>query len=266
MKKFFAFLFTLVLCFSTCMAVAACEKIEIEEISIVAPASTSIKAGETFALEFTTVPEEAAEKIKVKWEISDETKLSYKDGEFTALTCGNVKVKANVKGNEATDEIELKVTAPEGFKEYSSTGYRLVYPSKWTASKQGKLQTWTSSKETTNMNVSTEELNTSYFTAPASSFQSVIESTYGLMNITVNFKQPVTVKKDKYLGIERVRVDYLYTLTAAGTMMTIHQTQMIINNADADLSCILTVTFQERDFNEAAEELQDTIFSQFMPA
>ena len=266
MKKFFALAFTLLLCFTTCMAVAACEKIEIEEISIVAPASTSIKAGETFMLEYTTVPEEAAEKIKVKWEISDETKLSYEDGEFTALTCGTVKVTASVKGNDATDEIELKVTAPEGFKEYSSTGYQLVYPSTWKSSTQGKLQTWTAANNTTNMNISTEELKASYFTAPASSYQAVIESTYGLMGFTVNFTQPVKVTKGKYLGVERVQVDYKYTLTAGSITTSIHQTQLIINNADANLSCVLTVTFQEKDFNEAAALLQDTIFSQFMPA
>ena len=266
MKKFFALAFTLLLCFATCMAVTACGDVSIEEISIVAPVSTQIKAGDTFTLEYTTVPEDAAEKVTVKWEISDETKLSYKDGEFTALTCGNVKVTASVKGNEATDEIDLKVTAPDGFTEYSETGYQLVYPSQWTPSKQGKIQTWTASNNTTNMNITTEDLNKSYFTAPASSFQTVIEATYGLLNFTVNFKQPVTVKKDKYLGIERVRVDYIYTLTAGTTTTSIHQTQMIINNADVNLSCVLTVTFQEKDFNEEAEQLQDTIFSQFMPA
>ena len=266
MKKFFAFVAAALLCVM-CVAFVACDEIvPIEEISIVAPASTSFKAGETFTLKCKTVPVEAAYKVTVKWEISDERKLSYKDGEFTALTCGTVKVTAHVKGNEATDEIELQVTAPDGFTEYSNTGYQLVYPSYWVASKQGKLQTWATPNGASNMNIVTEELNTHYFSAPASSFQALIESTYGLMGYTVNFTQPVKVTKSKYLGVERVRVEYLYSLKTAWTTTSMRQTQMIINNTDANLSCVLTFTFLEENFNETAMQLQETVFSQFMPA
>ena len=266
MKKFFAFVIAMMLCI-TCMALVACgERVSIEQINIVTPASTLIKAGESFTLEYTTVPEEAAEKVKVEWEISDESKLFYKDGEFTALTCGKVKVTAHVEGNKATDEIELRVTAPEGFTEYSITGYRLVYPSEWTLSKLGNIQTWTADNGTTNMNIATEELNTSYFSAPASSYQAVIESTYRLMGYIVNFVQPVQVKNSNYLGVERVQVNYQYNLTASGTTISIHQTQMIINNSNANLTCVLTITYRVENFNEAAEQLQETVFSQFMPA
>ena len=266
MKKIFAFIAAAMLCI-TCVAFTACgETVTIEEISIVAPASTEIKAGETFVLDYVTVPEETSESIKVDWEISDARRLSYENGEFTALTCGTVKVTASVKGSEATDEIELKVIAPEGYSEYSNTGYKLVYPSSWTSSAVGKVYTWTASNGTTSMNITTEDLNASYFTAPASSYQAVIESTYGLMGYTVNFVQPVTVKKSKYLGVERVQVNYIYTLTVAGSTATIHQTQMIINNSDTNLSCVLTVTFREENFNADAQQLQEMIFSQFMPA
>ena len=263
MKKFFAFVATAMLCIS-CLVFASCGT-PVEEISIVAPASTEIRAGETFALEYTTVPEEAAEKAKVQWQISDSTKLSYSKGEFTALTCGKVKVTAKVKGSDATDEIELKVIAPKGFTTYSDTGYKVVYPSSWTASTLGKIQMWSSANGTPNMNIATETLNTSYFTSPASAFQTKIETTYSLMGYTVNFTKPVTVKKSKYLGVERVRVDYIYTLTAQGSTSSLHQTQMIFNNAKVNLSCVLTFTYYTENYNEAAEKLQETVFNQFMP-
>lgn len=266
MKKLLATFFAFVLCFGTCVALAACDlggsSVAIEEIHIVAPESTEITAGETFTLEYTVVPESAAEKVKVNWEIDNEQRLSYKKGEFTALTCGTVKVTASVKGNEATDEIELKVTAPDGFKEYSGTGYQLVHPRSWTTSTVMGIRTWTAKNGTTNMNISTEDLNESYFTAPASSFQAVIEGTYGLMGADVKFAEPVTLKKDTYLGMARVRVEYNYSITMLGETLSFRQTQMIINSSDT--SYLLTVTFLVEDFDEAAETLQETIFSQFV--
>ena len=265
MKKLLAFIAAVMLCIP-CVALASCGETPIDEISIVAPASTEISAGETFTLEYKTVPEEAAEKIKVNWKISDMTKLSYKNGEFTALTCGTVKVTASVKGSEATDEIKLKVKAPKGFSEYSDTGYQLVYPSSWTPSTLGKVQMWSTASGYPNMNIVTETLNAAYFSSPASAYQTKIETTYSLMGYTVNFTKPVTVKKSKYLGVERVQVDFLYTLTAAGSTTSIHQTQMIFNNAKVNLSCVLTITYRAEDFNAAAEKLQETLFSQFMPA
>ena len=268
MKKVFAFILTAFLAIASCAVMSACKEdtVSVEEIKIVATEAKEYKAGETFTLSYTTVPEDAAEKITVNWNISDSQKLSYKDGSFTALTCGTVKVTASVKGGEATDEIELKVIAPDGFKEYSDTGYKLVYPSSWTSSALGKIQTWTAANGTTSMNVSTEELKESYFTATAASYQSVIETTYSLMGYTVNFTEPVSAKKATYLGVERVQVDYRYTLQISVITTTIHQTQLIINNTDENLSCILTVTFWEENFDEAAAKLQETVFSQFMPA
>lgn len=266
MKKFFAILVTALLCV-TCMAFAACEKIiPIESISIVQPATTEIRVGESFALECTTVPEEAAKEIKVNWQIDDTSKLSYKNGKFTALTCGPVKVKATVKGNTATDEIELRVLAPEGFKEFGNTGYRLVRPSNWSQSKVGVLYTWTASNGTSSMNVSTEELNKTYFVASAGSYQSMIETSYGLMGYTVKFDKAVTVQKSTYLGVKRVQVNYLYTLTKGSSSTKLHQTQLIFNNSAENLSCILTVSFLQEDFDEDAAKLQQTIFNQFMPA
>lgn len=269
MKKIFAFVVAAMLCI-TGVALVGCGNedepvVKIDEIHIVAPASSEIKAGEKFTLDYTTMPETAADKIKVDWQISDSHRLSYSNGEFTALTCGTVKVTANVKGNEATDEIELKVVAPDGFTEYAGTGYKLVRPSNWTAGTLGTVRTWTAANGTTNMNITTETLNAAYFSAPASSFQTAIESTYGLLGYTVDFAQSVTVKKNKYLGIERVQVNYAYSLTKGGSTSTYHQTQMIINNAQANKSCVLTVTFLEEDFDEDAAKLQETIFSQFMP-
>lgn len=265
MKKWFTVALMVLLCCITCTAFAACGKVEIDEISITAPASIEIAAGETFKLEYKTVPEEATEKVKVNWKISDSKRLSYKNGEFTALTCGTVTVTAAVKGSDVTDEIKLTVTAPAGFSEYSGTGYQLVYPSSWTANKMGNIQTWTASNGTTNMNISTEALNAAYFTSSASAFQSVIQSTYTLAGYTVNFTKPVKVKKSKYLGVSRVQVDYDYTLTVLGTTSTLHQTQMIFNNADANLSCVLTLTYRLENYNEAAQELQKTILNQFLP-
>lgn len=264
MKKIIALASALVLCIA-CVSLAACgeEKVSVDEISIVAPAATEYKAGETFTLDYITVPESAAEKVKVNWEISDSRRLSYNDGKFTALTCGTVKVTASVKGCEATDEIELKVTAPEGFKEYSGTGYSLVFPSNWNKTTVMGITTWTAGNGTTNMNITTEELNQNYFSASASAFQTVIETAYALMG--VNFTKPVTIEKSTYLGVERIQVNYEYSLTMAGITTSLRQTQMIFNNSDANLSCVLTVTFQAKDFDEEAQKLQEKIFSQFMP-
>ena len=265
MKKFLAFIAAVMLCIP-CAALVSCGETPIDEISIVAPASTEIRAGDTFPLEYTTLPEDAAEKIKVNWKISDSTKLSYKNGEFTALTFGTVKVTASVKGSEATDEITLQVKAPRGYSEYLGTGYQLVYPSSWTPSTTGAVKMWIAADGKTSVNVATETLNAAYFTSPASAYQTAIESSYTLAGYTVNFTKPATIKKSKYLGVERVQVDYLYTLKTSGTTTTLHQTQLIFNNAKANLSCVLTVTYNAEDFNAAAETLQETVFSQFMPA
>ena len=268
MKKFFAFFVTLLVCCTACIALGACgEVIHVDEIHIVAPASTEIRAGETFTLEYTTLPEEAAEKIKVNWKISDSRRLSYADGEFNALTCGTVKVTASVKGSEATDEIELKIIEPEFFSRYVGRGYVVVHPTNWIKSTQGTIDVWTASNGTTNMNVTTEQpLNNAYFSSPASSFQAAMKTTYELLGYTVDFVQPVTVTKKKYLGVERVRVDYVYSLTIENTTTTLYQTQLIVNNADKNLSCVLTVTFREENFDDKAQQLQETIFSQFLPA
>ena len=268
MKKVLA-LTALLCCIISGVAFSACGDsgtVPIDEISIVAPSSTSIRAGETFTLGYTTVPEEAAESIKVNWEISDSRRLSYKNGEFTALTCGTVKVTARVKGNEAYDEIELKVIAPAGFNSYSGNGYSLVYPSNWSASTVGTVRSWSAATGFPNMNVVTEMLNPSYMTASASTFQSTYESTYTLMGFTVNFTQPVTVEKSKYLGVERVKVTSAYSLYSSGTTTNIRQIQLIFNNSDKNLSCVLTLTFKEIYYGNSAVQLQDTIFSQFMPA
>lgn len=266
MKRFVAFA-ALICCILSCMAVAACgETTHIDEISIVQPSTTQIMAGETFKLDYVTIPEEAAQSIKVNWQISDSKRLSYKNGEFTALTCGTVKVTAKVKGNEATDEIEFKVIAPSGFKEYSQTGYSLVYPSDWRETTMGSVRQWVASNGTTNMNITTESLNATYMKASAKAFQTAYETQYALMGYTVQFTQPVKVEKAKYLGVTRVQVTSIYTLVAGGSTANIHQTQMIINNSDANLSCVLTVTFREENFDNSALQLQNTIFSQFMPA
>ena len=269
MKKFFAI--AALLCCLSCVALTACGEeeniIPIEEISIVQPASTEIRAGEKFTLGFTTVPAEAAEEVHVNWEISNSQRLSYENGEFTALTCGTVKVTASVKGNEATDEIELKVIPPQGYTQYSKTGYSLIYPSNWTYNALGNIDTWNANDgTTTNMNMTTEPLNKTYMTASGSIFQASYETMYSLMGYTVNFTQPVKAEKSNYLGVDRVQVTAVYTLTVGGTSMNIHQTQMIFNNSDVNLSCVLTVTYRAEDYNDAATQLEKTVFSQFMPA
>ena len=266
MKKFLTFAIILC-CIITCTAFTACGKsVHIDEINIVEPASTEIRAGEKFTLDFVTLPEEAAESVKVKWDISDSRRLSYKNGEFTALTCGTVKVTVSAKGNTATDEIELRVIAPAGFEEYSNTGYSLVYPSSWKSSTVGAVRQWTASNGTTNMNITTESLNPTYMKASASAFQTAFETNFALMGYTVNFTQPVKVEKGKYLGVTRVQVTSIYTLTVGSRTSSIHQTQMIFNNESAGLSCVLTVTFHEENFDDLAVQMQNTIFSQFMPA
>lgn len=271
MKKFLTLLFAAILCVA-CAALAACNKeptVEIDDITITAPASTEIKAGEKFTLEYTILPAEAAESVTVEWEISDSTKLSYSNGEFTALTCGDVTVTARVKGNEATDTLELKVTAPDGFMEFTGTGYSLVHPKLWVHSSEEGVDMWQSVilGSTANMNVTTEELNTNYFTvASGELFQTTIEVMFGLSGATVTFDEPVTVEKTTYLGVERLQVNYLYTVDYSGITLNMHQTQLIINNKDANLTCILTVTFAAEEFDVAAAQLQQTIFSQFMPA
>lgn len=276
MKKFLAFLFTAILCV-TCAALAACKEggnaVSVEEITITAPASTEIKAGEKFSLEYTIAPAEVAESAKVEWEISDRTKLSYSNGEFTALTCGNVTVTARVKGNEVFDKIDLKVIAPEGYTEFTGNGYSLVYPSKfWSYSSVDSADNWNemtynSNGGTNNINVTTEELNSNLFAvASVELFETTIEVMYSLMGLTVNFEQPTTVEKSTYLGVERLEVNYLYSITIGGLTSSIHQTQVIFNNAKANLTCTITFTFAADDFDEDTQLLQQTIISQFMPA
>lgn len=273
MKKILAFVFAAILSV-TCAALAACtngnDSVSVEEVKITAPASTEIKAGEKFKLEYTVLPEEAAEDAKVEWEISDSTKLSYANGEFTALTCGNVTVTAHVKDSQVTDTINLKVTAPDGYTEFTGNGYSLVHHSLWLHSTPAGIDTWTSGYyedgTSANMNVTTEALNENYFKADASNFQTTIEITYGLMGYTVTFDQPVTIEKSTYLGVERLQVNYLYTISVGGVSSSIHQTQLIFNNTEANLSCILTVTYAAEHFTDNAAKLQQTVFSQFMPA
>lgn len=274
MKKILAFVFAAILS-ATCAAFAACsdgeESVSIDEVKITAPASTEIKAGEKFTLEYTILPAEAIEYAQVEWEISDSTKLSYANGEFTALTCGNVTVTAHVKDSQVTDKIDLKVTAPNGYTEFIGNGYSLVYPSLWNHSSEGGVDIWMPMYlgSTANMNVITEELNPDYFTtASGEFFQSTIEEAMSeLSGVTVTFDEPVTVEKTTYLGVERLQVNYLYTVDYSGiTTITMHQTQLIINNEDANLTCILTVTYTAEEFDEAAAKLQQTVFSQFMPA
>ena len=264
MRRIISLILLCALCLLPC-TLSACggERVTVEEIKIVAP--EKIRAGDVFRLEYTTVPEEAAEKVRVDWEIGDPRRLSYEDGEFTALTCGKVTVSAHVRGCEAADEIELTVAVPEGFRRYSAEGYAVVYPSGWTSSAAGRVQTWVAPSGSPNMNVTTEALNATYFTAPAASFQTVLESSYGLMGFTVQFTEPTVVKKQTYLGVSRLQVDYRYTLTLMGNTTSLRQTQLIFNNAEADLSCILTVTFEAETFDDAAAELQKTIFDQFLP-
>lgn len=273
MKKLLAFAFAAILS-ATCVAFAACsdgeESVSIDEVKITAPASTEIKAGEKFTLEYTILPAESADDAKVEWEISDSTKLSYANGEFTALTCGNVTVTAHVKDSQVTDKIDLKVTAPNGYTEFIGNGYSLVYPSLWNHSLESGVDTWNSMLlgSTANMNVTTEELNPNYFSVTSGElFQTTIEAMFELSGATVTFDEPVTVEKTTYLGVERLQVNYLYTVEYSGIItLTMHQTQLIINNEDANLTCILTVTYSAEEFDEAAAKLQQTVFSQFMPA
>lgn len=268
-KKLIIGMVAIISVFACVLGLTACGKeeiVHIDEITIVKPSSTSIMAGEKFTLDCVILPEEAAEQAKVSWEISDKTKLSYSDGEFTALTCGTVKVKAGVKGNDVYDEIELKVIAPSGFKEYSSTGYKLVYPSNWSSSSAGGTKQWAANGGSPNMNVVTEALNKAYMSAPASAFQTSYELMYQLMGLTVNFTQPVKVEKSNYLGVTRVLVTSRYSFSGGGVSGSVYQSQLIFNNSEANLSCVLTLTFNDKDYTDSAQKLEQTIFNQFMPA
>lgn len=264
MKKFLAFISATLLLMSSLLLVA-CGSVPIEEITI-DKSVTEYKVGDTFTLNYTTVPEDAADQIKVNWEISDSTILSCKNGEFTAHTFGTVTVKANVKGNEATDEIELEIKAPDGFGTYTAKGYKLVYPEKWNYQTLAGLPTWMASNGSANMNIETSALNKTYFAASASAFQSAFETQYALMGMQGTFTQPVTLKKEKYLGIQRVRLDWAYSVTQAGVTVTLHQSQMIINNEAENMSCLLTITCQEQNYDAAFKQMEDTIYSQFTVA
>lgn len=276
MKKFMAFVFAAILSV-TCAALAACtggeDSVSVEEVKITAPASTEIKAGEKFTLEYTILPAEAAEGAKVEWEISDSTKLSYANGEFTAHTCGDVTVTAHVKDSQVTDKIELKVTVPEGYTEFTGNGYSLVYPSKfWFYSSVDGVDNWdeglvNANGGTNNINVTTDELNEDLFAVTSGEFfETVIEAMYSIIGITVNFEQPTTVEKSTYLGVERLEINYVYSITFDGVTGSVHQTQVMFNNKEANLTCTLTLTFAASDFDDDVQLLQQTIISQFMPA
>lgn len=276
MKKFMAVVFAAILSV-TCAALAACadgeESVSIEEVKITAPASTEIKAGEKFSLEYTVLPAEAAEGAIVEWEISDSTKLSYSNGQFIALTCGSVTVTAHVKDSQVIDTIDFKVIAPEGYKEFTGNGYSLVYPSKmWFYSSVEGVDNWNegivnANGGTNNINVTTEEMNANLFAvASGELFEATIEAMYSIMGIPVTFEQPTTLEKSTYLGVERLVVNYLYSVTIGGLTSSIHQTQVLFNNAEVNLTCTLTLTFAAGDFDNDAQLLQKTVISQFMPA
>lgn len=267
MKKFLTIVLSALILTTLCGLFTACtEAVELESFAIIAPASTQVNAGEQFTLEYTTVPAEAAERIKVNWEISDSKKLSYKNGEFTALTCGSVTVTAHVKGSDVTDTITLSVEPPAGYTYYTQGDYALVYPSNWQYEMMGAIPTWTDLISGNSINATSEDLNKSYFSAPAGSFQAAIETTYSLMGITVNFIEPVTLKRSTYLGVQRVQVNYHYSMSASGVTVTCYQKQLIFNDAEANLSCILTFTVMEEDYSESASLIWETVSNQFMPA
>ena len=270
MKKLLAFAVVLC-CAITCLAFVGCGSeeatVKIDDITIVDPPSNEIVAGTKFTLDCVILPEEVAEKVSVDWEISDTKRLTYSNGQFTAQAFGTVKVKATVKGNEIYDEIVLTVLPPVGYSEYTSTGYQLAYPQYWTHSNLGGgIHQWAASNGTTSMNIVTEEYNSAYMSASASDFQSSFKAMYEYLGYTVNFKQPVKLEKDNHLGFTRIQVTSIYSLTYGTNTSNIHQAQMIFNNSEANMSCVLTVTFAEEDFDSAAEKIQQQIFSQFIPA
>ena len=263
MKKLLALVLTAMMLVASLALVACGENVEVSEIKIVA-ATTEYTAGKKFTLDYTVVPEEAKEDVKVNWEISDARRLSYEKGEFTAHTFGTVKVKATVKGSDASDEIELKINVPSGFKEYSDNGFQLAYPSNWTSTQLGLIQTWFAADNSTNMNVATEPLNATYFKASASDFQSTLTTQLRLLGYTVKFLKPTKLQKDTSLGVKRLRLDYFYSATVSGETLTFYQTQIVMNNESENLSCVLTVTHLEENFTDSAELLQEQIIDQFI--
>lgn len=253
-------------CATLCAGIlAGCGEAKVESIEIVSPAG-EIHVGDSFTLDFNVLPEKAKENAQVKWKIDDDRRLSFEENAFEALSCGTVKVTASVAGSEATDEIELKVVPPNGYTLHTGTGYSVPLPSSFRESSVGTSHAWTSSSYTYfNFTISEEELNESYFKATGSMFQATYETMYSLMGMKVEFVQPVTAKKEKHLGVDRVVVESVVDLTVGTEKSRIYQTQVIFNDVEKNLSCCITATCNDKEYDDLIKEMRDFVLSQFLP-
>lgn len=251
-----------ILCLSLCAGMVGCGSVKVDSIEIVAPESGEVRLGESFSLDFNVTPQEAKEDVKIKWSVDNENRLSVKDGNFEALSCGSAKVTASA--SDLTDEIELKVVPPEGYTLHSGEGYTVILPSSF--QKNPIVNSWKSnSYQYFNFVFTEEELNENYFKATGSMFQATYETTFSLLGMKVNFTKPVTAKKETRLGVERVRVESEFESTALGITDKLYQTQMIFNNKEKNLSCCLTVTYNDKEYDDSIKEIGEFVLSQFLP-
>lgn len=254
-------------CATFCAGIlAGCGSVTVDSIEIIEPTNAEVRVGETFSLDYNVVPEKAKENTKIKWEI-DDRRLSFKNDAFEALSCGTVKVTASVSGSEATDEIELQVVPPEGYTLHNGGGYSVVLPSSFRENITGNSHSWLStSYQYFNFVITEEELNESYFNATASMFQSTYETMFSLMGMKVEFVEPVAVKKETYLGFKRVVVESVLDMTIGQEKSRIYQTQVIFNNVEKNLSCGITVTCNEKEYDDSIKEIRKFVLSQFLPS
>ena len=231
-------------------------EVKAESITLSETAVTLDSKG-TQALTCTVVPQDA----KVKTEISDKTVVKYENGTLTALTAGTATVKVYSEvDNSVYAECAVTVNAPEGYKVYTSADCKFVYPSSWSkTSVSGTIVAYASASGTSNVNLTAETKNNTYFTASSDKFKNVIISTYKSIGYTATFTN-CTVDKTNYAGYERVHVVYDYSVSSgASNLGTFHQEQMILNSGTK--TYVLTVTYSANSYDK---NQPDTIFSEFV--
>ena len=270
------------ICLTGVGLVSCKEKVVLEELRIVAPETTDYLTGQTFTLDCVTVPEESAGKINLIWEISDENCLTEENGAFTACTEGTVKVTARVEGFDVSDEIELRVVLPETFIWYTDEHCQFAYPKSWQYSavsvNNTRYRVWSAANGSASLGFvagTVDELEDVTFVDDAASvadlsdagekFQAYLAGVYDLFGSDLHFAEPVRVEEETYLGVPRVQIHYRYTVAMNKDSADFHMTQVIFVDPDSNYVCQLSLSFNEKFFDETAQAWESAILSQFLP-
>jgi len=198
----------------------------------------------------------------VKTEISDKTVVKYEQNTLTALTAGTATVKVYSTVDETVyAECTVTVAAPEGYTAYAAANVdcKFVYPSSWEVQPAyGLLAAYIDMSTSSNVNLTSEYKNNTYFTASADTFKNALIESYESVNLTATISK-CTVEKSDYLGYTRVHVVCDYSVSGNLANGSFHQEQMILNSGTK--TYVLTVTHKAQSINQSQT---DTILSEFV--